>query len=117
MRHQERRLHLLEKLGLHLRGQRQAVFCETPDQFALRFERFGYDGASAALVVAMETGQPEVNMDAWMAAWQIMQVADAVVTASKSDAALFLAAARSAPGIEEEMLTELNKSNGGLHAQ
>lgn len=117
MRHHDRRLHLLEKLGAHLRAQRESVFRETPAQFALRFELFGCDNADEALVASMEAGQGLVPLDAWMAAWQIMQVAESVVNASKSDAALFLAAARAVPGIEQEIAAELNKNGGGQRAK
>ena len=108
MRHAEKRHHLLEKLGAHLKGQRQAVFHETHEQFAQRLALYGAPGATAAMIEAMEAGAPDVSIEHWLCAWQAMQVADAVAMASKSDAALFLAAAQAAPGIEEEMAAELN---------
>lgn len=112
MRHEEKRLHLLEKLGAHLRSQRQAVFRETPDEFSHRLALFGARPSGARLVVAMENGSPDVSIGDWMCAWQVMQVADAVAGASKSEAALFLAAAQAEPGIEEEMASQLNKPVG-----
>ena len=109
MRHIEKRAFLLQKMGSHLLGQRQAVFRETQEQFAQRLALFGEEAADVALVQALESGNPAVSIASWMCAWQVMQIADAVVQASKSDAALFLAAARHAPGIEQEIAHELNK--------
>lgn len=109
MRHLEKQRYLLLKIGAHLLGQRQSVFGESQEQFAKRLAKFGDAGATSAQVDAMESGDPAVGIGSWVCAWQAMQVADAVAHASKSDAALFLAAARHAPGIEDEIAHELNK--------
>jgi hypothetical protein len=109
MRHLEKQRFLLLKMGGHLLGQRQAVFCETQEQFAQRLVRFGDFEATAQQVDSMEKGDPTVAIASWICAWQVMQVADAVAHASKSDAALFLAAAKHAPGIEQEIALALNK--------
>ena len=109
MRHIEKQKYLLLKLGAHLTGQRQSVFNESQEDFAKRLIRFGDENATAAQIDAMESGDPSVGIGSWVCAWQVMQVADAVAHASKSEAALFLAAARHAPGIEKEISHELNK--------
>lgn len=110
MRHEEKRLHLLRKIGSQLKSQRETVFREDAGQFAKRLSFFGVD-ADAQLVARMEAGDPSPSIEAWFCAWQVMQVADSVAAAGKSDAALFLAATQYAPGIEEEMAAELNKDN------
>lgn len=109
MRHHEKRHHLLKKLGGHLKSQRETLFREDHTQFALRLGIFGAVNATAELVDAMENGSEEPGIGLWICAWQAMQVADAVVAASKSDGALFLAATQYAAGIEAEMIAELNK--------
>lgn len=56
----------------------------------------------------MENGSATVDISSWIGAFQAMQVADAVVRSTRNDAALFLAAAEMAPGIEAEMAHNLN---------
>ncbi len=98
----EKREALLLRLGENLRAQREVVFSQTTEEFS---ERFGLYGVviSPEEVAAMEAGSPDTPISFWMAAFQIMQVSDAIVAASKSNAALFLASAKHVDGIEEEV--------------
>lgn len=98
----ERRSAFAARLGENLRAQREVVFSQTPSEFAARFAPYGLS-LSGEDVEAMESGSDAMPLSHWIAAFQIMQVADAIVAASKSNAALFLASARQAPGIEEEV--------------
>lgn len=98
----EKRLAFISRLGENLKAQREVVFQETIEQFAARFSLFGVD-LSAEAVAAMEDGSLDAPISHWMAAFQIMQVADGVVASTKSNAALFLAAARHAPNAEADL--------------
>ena len=113
MRHVEKRHHLLAQMGAHVASQRIKVFREDLHAFANRLRLFGADQADAASVEAIERGDGQVPFELWMAAFQAMQVADAVARASKNDAALFLAAAEFASGIEAEMRSALNSGDSG----
>lgn len=110
MRHTEKKMHLLQKLGEQMKAQRLTVYQESPDQFAERLKIFGAE-TNADDVAEMERGNPDIPIGTWMSAFILMQVSDAVVKASKSDAVLYLAAAKHAPGIEEEMKNALNKGS------
>lgn len=112
MRHTEKRTNVLAKIGENLKAQRLTVFRETQEEFATRMNAFGLLEVDAALVDAMENGASNITIDSWLCAFQIMQVIDPVAKATKSDSALFLAAAKFAPNIEEEMTQELNKRKG-----
>lgn len=112
MRHTEKRVNVLAKVGENLKAQRLTVFRETQEEFATRMNAFGLLEVNASIVDAMESGSKDITIDTWLCAFQIMQVIDAVLKSTKSDSALFLAAAKFAPNIEEEMTNELNKRKG-----
>ena len=109
MRHLEKRQHHLQKLAENLKAQRTIIFKETEAQFAQRFTLFGAN-ASESDVLSMEQGSPAVSIELWICAWQVMQISDSIIKATKSDAALYLAAAQIDPGIESEMAANLNKN-------
>lgn len=104
----EKHQHLLDRLGRHLLAQRETVFKESPALFAQRMALFG-STCSADDVLAMESGSPSIPIGLWMSAWLAMQVADAAVDATRSDAALFLAATSFPPDIEKQMLNDLKR--------
>lgn len=108
MRHVEKRDHLLGQMGLNVASQRATVFREDTAAFAARLRLFGSSNATSETVEALERGDGSLPMSAWFAAFQAMQVEEAVARSTKNDAALFLAAAQFAPGIEEEMARALN---------
>jgi hypothetical protein len=112
MRHTEKRANILAKIGDNLKAQRLTVFRETQQDFANRMNAFGLLDVDASTVDAMENGARNITIDTWLCAFQIMQVIDSVAKSTKSDSALFLAAAKFAPNIEEEMTHELNKKKG-----
>lgn len=101
-----KRAALLAELGANLRAQREAVFSESPEAFCSRLrERWGVAIEPAALL-AMEAGDPLAPIEAWLAAWQAMQVADAAAAATRSEAALFLAAAARPGGLLAELAAD-----------
>jgi hypothetical protein len=84
---------LLQKIGRYVQEQRIKVFQEEPDAFARRLNTL-YDGHfTSEDVIRVEAGDGTTPIHLWMTAWQLMQVADKVADASKSDTALFLASA------------------------
>lgn len=107
-RFDDKRRALAKKLSDNLMAQRERVFQETREQFERRLEIFG-PAVPAGTIERMEQGDLSVPLEFWLSAWMAMQVADGVVEGSRSDAALFLAAAKQAPGIESEIVQELGK--------
>ena len=108
-RHAEKNDNLLKKLGQNLKAQRENVFKEDHESFAMRMGLFGAKNFTSSILRDMESGSHETKISHWMAAWLIMQVADNVAASTKSDAALFLAATELPSSIEAEIAKELNK--------
>ena len=109
MRHLEKRQHHLDKIAENLKAQRTIVFKESEQKFAERFVLFGVN-VDENDIIKMESGDGNISIEKWICAWQVMQVSDAVIKSTKSDAALYLAATQIDPGIEIEMFNNLNKN-------
>lgn len=99
---QDKHNSLLKKLGTFIKEQRVKVFQETPEQFSQRLTPFSITPITGDDVRHMEHGDGTIPINSWLSAWQLMQVSDKIVEASKSDTALFLASA------ERMNLTEAN---------
>lgn len=106
---QDKQHALLKKMGKFIYEQRQKVFQESPDVFALRLNDIFPVDANASTVVQLESGDGSLPIHVWLCAWQLMQVADKVADASKSDIALFLASAQQFALSEREVLKNTPK--------
>jgi hypothetical protein len=84
---------LLLKMGKFIQEQRIKVFQEDVESFAKRLSGHTLFKFTHKDIEHMEKGDGSIAIDLWLAAWQLMQVADRVVEASKCDTSLFLASA------------------------
>jgi hypothetical protein len=84
---------LCKKLGRFIQEQRLKVFQETELAFSERLNAYSESQSfSERIVQSLESGDDTVPLSCWLYVWQIMQVADKTVDATKSDTSLFLAA-------------------------
>jgi hypothetical protein len=90
---QDKHNSLLKKLGTYIKEQRVKVFQENTEQFSQRIQPFSANPLSSDDIRRMELGDGSLPLSSWLSAWQLMQVSDKIVEASKSDTALFLASA------------------------
>jgi hypothetical protein len=67
----------LKRIGAYLKATRKEVFRESLATFSGRL------GISITTLCAMEDGNPGVHIGTWMAAFEVMQVAEGVLEASK----------------------------------
>lgn len=91
-------------IGEQARTQRTKVFKEDETAFAKRLAFFwGVENCSEDTVRAIEAGLPEVPVGVWASVWLACQVSDQIASASKADAALYLAAVEMPSNIEKEI--------------
>lgn len=100
---------LLLKMGRFIREQRIKVFQEDIATFSERLTAHTSLKFSNKDVEKMENGDGSIPIDLWLAAWQLMQVADKVVDASKCDSTLFLASAERLNLSESDILKNTPK--------
>jgi hypothetical protein len=92
----DKHISLLKKLGMFVQEQRIKVFQDSEVEFATRLNKYCHsdDLFHAHHITEMESGNNKLPLCFWLFTWQLMQVADKVVDASKSDNSLFLASAK-----------------------
>lgn len=90
----DKHLASLEKMGENIQEQRIKVFNESTEDFAKRMNSIYNGNFSSDDVILMENGDGEVSIHTWLTAWQLMHVDDKIISASKSEASLFLARAK-----------------------
>jgi hypothetical protein len=92
----DKHISLLKKLGAFVQEQRVKVFQESEADFANRLNKYCHSDNlfQANHITDMESGNNKLPLCFWLFTWQLMQVADKVVDASKSDTSLFLASAK-----------------------
>lgn len=100
---------LLLKMGKFIQEQRIKVFQEDIDSFARRLSVHTAYKFTSKDIEKMEKGDGHIPIDLWLAAWQLMQVADRVVDASKCDTSLFLASAERLNLSESDILKNTPK--------
>jgi hypothetical protein len=92
--HHDKHVSLLAQLGRHVKDNRTHLFNEPASAFATRVSSFNGANLTESDVCRIEAGDGTMPLSSWLSVWQIFQSADKVVSATKSDASLFLASAQ-----------------------